>query len=216
MLVIRLIRTGKKHQPFFRVIVCDKKNPPRGGRFVEILGFFNPLTKEKNFKAERIQYWISVGAQPSDTVRNFLVKEKIMEGDKINKFKLTKKKKEEIKNKEQEAAEAKDKPKEEKKEEAPKEEVKPEEVKEETKEVKPEVKPEEEKKPEEAKEEAKPEDKKEEEVKAEETKEEAPKEEEKKEEKTETEAKEEVKPEETKKEEKTKEETPKKEEKVEK
>ena len=165
MLVIRLIRTGKKHQPFFRVIVCDKKNPPRGGRFVEILGFFNPLTKEKNFKAERIQYWISVGAQPSDTVRNFLVKEKIMEGDKINKFKLTKKKKEEIKNKEQEAAEAKEKPK----EAEPKEEAKPEEKPAEPEEKKEEVKPEE------AKEEAKPEETK----KEEETKEETPKEEEK-------------------------------------
>ena len=101
MLVIRLLRTGKKHQPFFRVVVCDKKNPPQGGRALEVLGFFNPLTKEKSFKAERIKYWLSVGAQPSDTVHNFLIGEKIIEGDKANKFKLSKKKKEEIKNKEE-------------------------------------------------------------------------------------------------------------------
>ncbi|MCK5044799.1 30S ribosomal protein S16 [Candidatus Parcubacteria bacterium] len=142
MLVIRLLRTGKKHQPFFRIVVCDKKNPPQGGRALEILGFFNPLTKEKSFKAERIKYWLSVGAQPSDTVHNFLIVEKIIEGDKANKFKLSKKKKEEIKNKE----------------EAGKEEVKTEETKEDSKEEAPaKTTPEEKKEPE-----SKPEDKKEE------------------------------------------------------
>lgn len=164
MLVIRLLRTGRKHQPFFKVVVCDKKNPPQAGRFVEVLGYFNPLTKEKNFKTDRIKYWLSVGAQPSDTVNNFLVGEKIIEGNKANKFKLSKKKREETKNKKQEAGDKnqeetdkiEEKPEETEEEkpveEAPKEEVKPEKAEEE----KPaEEAPKEEAKPEKAKDEKK-------------------------------------------------------------
>jgi len=52
---------------------------------VEVLGFLNPLTKEKQLKTERIKYWLSVGAQPSDTIHNLLVSEKIIEG-KMKKF----------------------------------------------------------------------------------------------------------------------------------
>ena len=96
MLKIKLFRIGKKHQPVFRVIVTNKKNPPQGGRFLEILGFWNPLTKEKNLKPERIKYWLSVGAKPSDTVHNLLVSEKIIEGEKIS---VHKKKKGEIEEK---------------------------------------------------------------------------------------------------------------------
>jgi small subunit ribosomal protein S16 len=91
MLVIRFLRTGKKNQPFFRIVVTDKKNPPRGGRFLEIVGFYNPLTKEKNLKQDRIKYWLSVGAKPSDTVHNLLVTDKIIEDKKIPVHKKTKK-----------------------------------------------------------------------------------------------------------------------------
>ncbi len=97
MLKIRFFRIGKKHQPIFRVIVTDKKNPPQGGRFLEILGFWNPLTKEKSLKAERIKYWLSVGAKPSDTVYNLLVSEKIIMAKKISVHKKAKKdKKQEV------------------------------------------------------------------------------------------------------------------------
>jgi small subunit ribosomal protein S16 len=82
MLVIRLFRTGKKKQPSYKVVVTDRNNPPQGGRFVEQVGFYNPLTKEKIFQAERIQYWMSVGAQPSDTVYNILINENIVKGEK--------------------------------------------------------------------------------------------------------------------------------------
>ncbi len=82
MLSIRLFRTGKKNQPFFKIVVTDKKNPPRGGRFLEELGFINPLTKEKSIKGERAKYWISKGAKPSDSVYNVLISEKIIEGKK--------------------------------------------------------------------------------------------------------------------------------------
>ncbi len=92
MLSIRLLRTGKKNQPFYRMVVTDKKNPPRGGRFLEIVGFLNPFTKEKDIKADRIKHWISVGAKPSDTVHNMLVKEKVIEGKKIALHGMPKKK----------------------------------------------------------------------------------------------------------------------------
>ena len=84
MLTIRLFRTGKKNQPFFKIVVIDKRKAPKSGRFVEEIGFYNPLTKEKNIKADRVKYWISVGAAPSDTLHNLLVKEKIIDGKKVD------------------------------------------------------------------------------------------------------------------------------------
>jgi len=93
MLVIRFFRVGKKNQPSFKIVVTDKRRPPRAGRFVEEVGFYNPLTKEKVLRAERIKYWLSKGAKPSDTVYNLLVKEKILEGKKIPKHKVSKKEK---------------------------------------------------------------------------------------------------------------------------
>ena len=70
MLAIRFLKVGKKNQPSFKIVVTDKRRPPRGGRFVEELGFYNPLKKEKVLKPERIKYWLSVGAKPSPTVFN--------------------------------------------------------------------------------------------------------------------------------------------------
>ncbi|PIV42539.1 MAG: 30S ribosomal protein S16, partial [Candidatus Nealsonbacteria bacterium CG02_land_8_20_14_3_00_40_11] len=83
MLVIRFFRQGKKNQPSFKIVVTDKRKSSTGGRFVEDVGFYNPITKEKNLKAERIKYWISVGAKPLETVHNLLVSGKIIEGKKI-------------------------------------------------------------------------------------------------------------------------------------
>ncbi len=78
MLAIRLARTGKKKNPFYRVVVMDKRKP-RNGRFVEIVGTYDPLKKpaEVKLNAERIKYWLRCGAQPSETVRSFLHNEKI-------------------------------------------------------------------------------------------------------------------------------------------
>lgn len=90
MLSIRLFRTGKKNQSFFKIVVTDRRNPPSGGRFVESLGYLNPLTKEKNLKGERIKYWLSVGAKPSDTVHNLLIEDKLIEGEKIPMHKVKK------------------------------------------------------------------------------------------------------------------------------
>lgn len=92
MLSIRLSRVGKKHQPAYRLIVLDKKKDPWGDH-LENLGFYNPMVKPKvaEFKAERIKHWLSKGAQPTDTVWNLLVDQKIVEGPKRKKHNLKKK-----------------------------------------------------------------------------------------------------------------------------
>jgi small subunit ribosomal protein S16 len=83
MLSIRLSRTGRKNKPQYRVIVLDKRRDPYG-KFIELLGNYNPIVKEKPIvlNAERIKYWLSVGAQPSVTVHNLLVKSKIIDAPK--------------------------------------------------------------------------------------------------------------------------------------
>lgn len=83
MLTIRFRRTGRKNQPFFRVVVLDKRHSAKGGRAVEVLGNVDPLKKKKALKKDRILYWISKGAKPSDTVHNLLVSEKIIDAKKI-------------------------------------------------------------------------------------------------------------------------------------
>ena len=103
MLVIRLTRKGKKNQPFFRVVVTDKRKSSKAGRALEDLGYVDPLTKRKNLKKERILYWISKGAQPSESIHNLLVAEKIIEGKKIHVSKLSTKKKAEISKAKEEA-----------------------------------------------------------------------------------------------------------------
>ena len=92
MLTIRLQRRGKKNQPFFKIIVTEEKNSSTRGRSVEELGFYNPLTKERSLNADRAKYWMSVGAQPSDTVYNMLVTDNVIEGKKRLKHKKSKKK----------------------------------------------------------------------------------------------------------------------------
>ncbi len=82
MLMIRLQRVGKKHDPSFRVVLTDSRNAPRSGSFIEILGNYNAQRGEPKFNAEKIKQWISKGAKLSDTVHNLLVKEKIIEGKK--------------------------------------------------------------------------------------------------------------------------------------
>ena len=78
MLSIRLARYGKKKLPCYRIVVIDKRRP-RNGRFVEIVGTYDPLKKPAAVKleAERIKYWLGCGAQPSDTVRSFIDSQKI-------------------------------------------------------------------------------------------------------------------------------------------
>ena len=73
MVAIRLRRAGSKKRPFFRVVVTDSR-AARDSSFVEILGHYNPRTKPAlvTVNAERVAYWVSKGAQPSDRVMRFL------------------------------------------------------------------------------------------------------------------------------------------------
>jgi len=84
MLMIRLQRIGRKNDPAFRVVLTDSKNAAKSGKFKEILGSYNLKSGEVLFKADRIKYWISNGAQTSATVHNFLVHQKLVEGKKKN------------------------------------------------------------------------------------------------------------------------------------
>jgi small subunit ribosomal protein S16 len=77
MLSIRLRRTGSTKRPYYRVVVADSREP-RDGRFVEVLGHYDPRRDPAVVKidADRAQYWIGKGARPSDTVRSMLKKNK--------------------------------------------------------------------------------------------------------------------------------------------
>lgn len=75
MLAIRLTRQGAKKKPFYRVIVAEKRSK-RDGKFVEIVGYYNPCREPVELKLDhdRISYWLKCGAQPTDTVRSLIRK----------------------------------------------------------------------------------------------------------------------------------------------
>jgi len=80
LLRIRMTRMGGKKDPHYRVVVAEKRGP-RDGRFVEIVGFYNPALNPIRLKLdlERVDYWIGKGAQPSETVRSLIKKVKAQE-----------------------------------------------------------------------------------------------------------------------------------------
>ncbi|XKT74861.1 MAG: 30S ribosomal protein S16 [Patescibacteria group bacterium UBA2103] len=84
MLVIRYQRVGRKNDASFRIVVTEHTTGPKSGKHVEQLGSYNPKTKAVTMKKDRIEHWMSVGAQVSDSVHNLLVKEGVIEGSKIN------------------------------------------------------------------------------------------------------------------------------------
>jgi len=75
MLKIRLRRVGGKKQPSYRIVVAES-TAPRDGKFVENIGFYNPRTEPETIqvKEDRVLYWLSVGAQPTDTLKRLLSK----------------------------------------------------------------------------------------------------------------------------------------------
>jgi small subunit ribosomal protein S16 len=79
---IRLRREGTKNRPYYRVVVADSRSP-RDGKFIEILGTYDPKKTGQNslFNVERAEYWISKGAQPSDTVRSLIKKQKAVSAE---------------------------------------------------------------------------------------------------------------------------------------
>jgi len=72
---IRLRRVGRKKAPMYRIVVADSKSP-RDGKFIEIVGQYQPRTGDQaiNLDTDRVNYWLNVGAQPTDTVRSLLRK----------------------------------------------------------------------------------------------------------------------------------------------
>jgi small subunit ribosomal protein S16 len=72
---IRMKRVGTKNTPVFRIVVADSRSP-RDGKFIEEIGTYQPLKKDTNFtiNLDRVNYWLSKGAQPSDTVASFIKK----------------------------------------------------------------------------------------------------------------------------------------------
>ncbi|MGB6772286.1 MAG: 30S ribosomal protein S16, partial [Candidatus Dormiibacterota bacterium] len=77
---IRLKRMGAKKRPFYRVVVADARSP-RDGRFIESVGYYDPLKDPKVFHVddERIRHWMATGARPSDAVRELLVRQGTLE-----------------------------------------------------------------------------------------------------------------------------------------
>ena len=74
---LRLKRMGRRHRPFYRIAVIDGRNP-RGGKTIEVIGHYDPLVsdsaKTTTLKKDRAEYWLNVGAQPSETVLSILRK----------------------------------------------------------------------------------------------------------------------------------------------
>jgi small subunit ribosomal protein S16 len=76
---MRLTRIGSKKRPYYRIVVIDKRRA-RNGRFLEVLGQYNPIASpvQMEINSERAQYWLSKGAQPSETVASILRKKEIV------------------------------------------------------------------------------------------------------------------------------------------
>jgi small subunit ribosomal protein S16 len=82
MVRIRLRRTGKTKQPSYRVVVADQRSP-RDGKFIEIIGHYNPIQQPKvlEIKGDRARYWLSVGAQPTETVVHLLKQVQVLDAE---------------------------------------------------------------------------------------------------------------------------------------
>lgn len=86
MLMIRLQRVGRVNVPTFRVVLTDSKNSTKSGKYIEVLGSYDPVNDVKEIKADRVKHWMSHGAKLSDTVHNWLIDKKIIPGKKLNKL----------------------------------------------------------------------------------------------------------------------------------
>lgn len=84
MLTMRLQRTGRKNEPHFRVVITDRRNGVQSGKFLEVVGSYNPKAGKIELKNDRITHWIKSGVQLSDTVHNFLVDHKLVDAKKIS------------------------------------------------------------------------------------------------------------------------------------
>ena len=92
MLAIRMARVGRKRQAMFRIVVSEKKRDMYGDH-LEIVGNYNPQSKVAVLKAERIKYWLSMGAVASASLQNLLIKQGVITGQKAKSVSLTNKRK---------------------------------------------------------------------------------------------------------------------------
>ena len=83
MLMIRFQRIGRKNDASFRMAVLEKTAGPKAGKYVDLVGTYNPKTKQITYKAEKIQDWIKKGAQVSPSLKNLLIKNGVLEGSKV-------------------------------------------------------------------------------------------------------------------------------------
>lgn len=95
MLTLKLQRLGKKKQAHFRLIIQEKSANPQSNS-LEILGWYNPRSKNKEFKADRIKYWLDKGAESTSTVKNLLIDAGLIKEDKVKSMKISKKRAEKI------------------------------------------------------------------------------------------------------------------------
>ena len=94
MVKIRLLRIGRNKMPYYRIVAADSKAKSNGA-YIELLGQYDPLNSKISLKEDKIKKWLSLGAQPTDTVRSFLSKNGlwacfISEKNKVNKNKAKK------------------------------------------------------------------------------------------------------------------------------
>lgn len=90
MVKIRFTRVGRKATPFYRIVAIHAREK-RDSKAIEFLGTYSPITKEVNLENERIQYWLGVGAQPSETVSRLLVKANLLDKSVLPTTKFAKK-----------------------------------------------------------------------------------------------------------------------------
>ena len=84
MLMMRLQRVGRKNDPSYRIVVTDKRTGPKSNKHIAILGSYNPKMNHIQLKADEAKEWLSKGVQPSDTVHNILVGQKVLDAKKVN------------------------------------------------------------------------------------------------------------------------------------
>jgi len=84
MLMMRLQRVGRKNDPSYRIVVTDKRTGPKSNKHVAILGSYNPKMSHIQLDVDAAKDWLSKGVQPSDTVHNILVKQKVIDAKTIN------------------------------------------------------------------------------------------------------------------------------------
>lgn len=106
MLAIRLQRVGRKKLPIYRVVVSEKTKDTYGDH-LEILGTYNPHTKEANLKIDRIKHWLGNGAKGSESIHNLFIKEGIVEGKKAKAVAISNKRKAKMESKKEKSKEEK-------------------------------------------------------------------------------------------------------------